>query len=44
MTREDIFDAYTREGFERAFGEAFAIKRRVPLGGSDRTLYVMERK
>jgi hypothetical protein len=44
VTREDIFDAYTREGFERAFGEVFVLKRRVPLSGSDRALYVMERK
>jgi hypothetical protein len=44
VTREDIFGAYTQEGFERAFGEVFTIKRRVPLGGSDRTLYVMEKK
>ena len=42
VTREDIFDAYTREGFERAFGEAFFIRRRITLAGSDRTLYVME--
>jgi len=44
VTREDIFGGYTREEFERSFGEIFAIKRRVPLSGSDRTLYVMERR
>jgi hypothetical protein len=44
VTREDIFDLYTQEEFERAFGKAFAITRRIPLSGSDRTLYVMERK
>jgi hypothetical protein len=44
VTREDIFDAYTREEFERAFGEVFEIKRRVPVSGSERTLYVMEKK
>lgn len=44
VTREDIFEAYTREGFERAFGEVFTIKRRVPLSGSERALYVMEKK
>jgi hypothetical protein len=44
VTREDIFDAYTREGFERAFGAVFAIKRRIPLSGSDRALYHLERK
>jgi len=44
VTREDIFETYTREGFERAFGEVFTIKRRVPLSGSERALYVMEKK
>jgi hypothetical protein len=44
VTREDIFDAYTREGFERAFGAVFAVKRRIPLSGSDRALYHLERK
>ena len=44
VTREDIFDSYTREEFERAFGELFDVRRRVPLGGSDRTLYIMDRK
>ncbi len=44
VTREDIFDAYTREEFERAFGETFFIRRRITLAGSDRTLYVMERR
>jgi len=44
VTREDIFDAYTQEEFERIFGEFFVIKRRVPLRGSERTLYVMEKK
>ena len=44
VTREDIFDTYTREGFEQAFGEVFTIKRRVPLSGSERALYAMEKK
>jgi hypothetical protein len=44
VTREDVFDAYTQEGFERAFGEVFTIKRRVPLSGSERALYIMEKK
>jgi hypothetical protein len=44
VTREDIFEAYTREEFERAFGEVFTIKRRVPLSGSERALYIMEKK
>jgi hypothetical protein len=44
VTREDIFDSYTREEFERAFGEVFYITRRVPLSGTERTLYVMARR
>ncbi|MCJ7486735.1 MAG: SAM-dependent methyltransferase [Candidatus Aminicenantes bacterium] len=44
VTREDIFDTYTREGFEQAFGEVFNIKRRMPLSGSERALYAMEKK
>jgi len=44
VTREDIFSRYTREEFERAFGERFEIRERIPLAGSERALYVMERK
>jgi ribosomal protein L11 methylase PrmA len=44
VTREDIFDRYTREEFERAFAGPFDIRRQAPVSGSERTLYVMERK
>ena len=44
VTREDIFDRYTREEFERAFGGHFEVRRRVPLAGSERVLYIMERR
>ena len=44
VVREDIFDGYTREGFEHAFGEHFEIGRRFPISGSERALYIMERK
>lgn len=44
VTREDIFDLYTREEFERAFTGPFEIVRRVPLPDSERALYVMSRK
>jgi hypothetical protein len=44
VTRDDIFGGYTREGFERAFGEVFVLKRRIPVGDSGRVLYQMERK
>lgn len=41
VTREDIFDHYTREEFERAFGEYFDVRRRMPLPASERILYMM---
>lgn len=44
VTREDIFDRYTPEEFERAFGEYFEIVRRIPLAGTGRALYAMSRK
>ena len=44
VTREDVFPSYTQEDFEKAFGQAFDIKRRTPLRDSGRTLYVMDRK
>jgi hypothetical protein len=40
-TRPDIFDEYTRDGFESAFVEHFAIDRAEPIAGSERTLYLM---
>lgn len=39
--REDIFDDYTQDGFERAFERRFTIERREPITGSERTLYLM---
>jgi hypothetical protein len=44
VVREDVFESYTPEGFERAFGEHFEIDRLIPLAGSQRTLYAMTRK
>jgi ribosomal protein L11 methylase PrmA len=43
-TREDIFPSYTREGFEAAFSTVFDIRRATPIEGSERTLYLMDRK
>lgn len=42
-TREDIFPDYDVEGFEKAFAGAFAIVEKIPIQGTDRTLYYMER-
>ena len=41
-TREDVFPGYTSEGFERAFRGQFTIRRREPIDGSERILYLME--
>jgi ribosomal protein L11 methylase PrmA len=40
-SRQDIFDDYTREGFEAAFAESFTIDRAEPIAESERTLYLM---
>ena len=43
-TREDIFDNYTKDGFEAAFGQFFKIKQVEPIKKSKRFLYLMEKK
>lgn len=43
-TREDIFTAYTPEGFENAFGPLFRIQEKIPLKESERILYHMTRR
>ena len=43
-SREDIFSAYTKEGFEEAFKEKFVIQRAEPINDSERRLYLMERR
>ena len=44
VTREDIFDRYTKEHFENAFQGPFAIERTEPITGSGRVLYMMRRR
>ena len=39
--REDIFEDYTQEGFERAFTKEFTIARAEPIKGSERVLYLL---
>ncbi len=39
--REDVFEDYTSERFEREFGRFFAIRRRDAVKDSGRTLYLM---
>jgi hypothetical protein len=40
--REDIFEEYTREGFEKSFQKQFIIHRSEPIHDSSRILYLME--
>jgi hypothetical protein len=42
-SREDIFDAYSVEGFEAAFEDHFRILRKQEIDASSRLLYLMER-
>jgi len=43
-TRKDIFDSYTEAGFEKAFDGYFKLVTKVPLQGSERTLYLFTKK
>jgi hypothetical protein len=43
-TREDVFDEYTQNAFERAFDQAFMIEHVHPVAESKRTMYVMRRR
>jgi hypothetical protein len=42
LTRADIFDEYSLEGFEQAFKAYFIIHEKVNLEGSERWLYLLE--
>ena len=41
--REDIFDGYTRDHFEKIFGRYFKTRRKETIAGSVGTLYLMEK-
>jgi len=43
-SRDDIFSAYHRDGFEAAFREHFTIESSSDIAGSVRTMYVMRRR
>jgi hypothetical protein len=43
QSRKDIFDTYTREGFEQAFAKRFKFHEIQQVADSDRVLYLMER-
>jgi hypothetical protein len=40
-SRADVFEHYSADGFERAFGARFAIEQRAAIPASDRLLYLM---
>ncbi len=42
--RADIFQGYTQQAFDAHFGEHFEVVRRVGIGDSQRTLYLMRRR
>ena len=43
-TRKDIFDGYTREGFESAFAARFHIRESTGIRESERRLYLLEKR
>lgn len=43
-SREDIFDDYTQDSFEAAFGTVFDVEERRAVPGSERTLYLLRRR
>jgi hypothetical protein len=43
-TRRDIFDGYTREGFESAFGTRFHVREAADVNQSERRMYLLERR
>ncbi len=42
-SRQDIFCDYDEDRFELAFSEYFSIRRKVPIAGSLRSLYLMDK-
>ncbi len=42
--REDIFDQYTHEDFEKEFKKYFRINSAIKLKDSERVLYIMEKQ
>jgi hypothetical protein len=42
--RDDVFDDYSQLSFEQSFAAFFTIVQSVPIDGTARTLYLMERR
>jgi hypothetical protein len=43
-SREDVFDDYNQDAFERAFSQLFTILKKSDIPGTNRTLYLMKLK
>lgn len=43
-TREDVFEDYHPQAFEREFGHRFSILQSIQINDSERTLYLMKKK
>jgi len=43
-TREDIFSEYTKEGFVKSLEPLFSIVRRIPIQGTQREIFFLEKK
>jgi ribosomal protein L11 methylase PrmA len=43
-TRKDIFGQYHEAGFEQAFEKFFKLEEKVPIPGSERTLYLFKKR
>jgi hypothetical protein len=43
-SRDDIFEFYDQQNFERAFGERFEIRQSAQLPDSRRRMYLMQRR
>lgn len=43
-TREDVFGNYNETKFEKEFGKYFQIKQKIKINGTERSLYLMEKK
>ena len=44
QSREDVFDEYTVDDFERVFKSRFTIHKKVKINEAERHLYLMERR
>jgi len=43
-SREDIFDRYTKDGFEQAFGAYYWLREAIPVRDSERILYLYQKR